>query len=138
MKTKLTIEAVEQETLIVLLERCLATAGKRAAEQIVDLETLRQILASKGLVDETEGEPTAKCTPELKDAIRKFQQLHWEAHPFSCRKGPERCDGIVGSETEVNLLDTTLEESPPIDSLSGMMGSVGMGDPGIGTHDIHH
>jgi len=113
MKTKLTIETVEQETLIVLLERCLASTGRRAAKEITDVAQLNQILADKGLIDAFDGEPSEKCTPELKDAIRKFQQTHWEAHPYSCKGGCDLCDGIVGTETETNLLDNTLELSPP-------------------------
>jgi len=102
----------EEETLMVLLERCIATAGRRAAKQVVDIALLKQILVDKGFVGETDGAATAKCTPELKNAIRKFQELHWEAHPYSCRGGCDLCDGIVGTETEANLLDSALEPSP--------------------------
>ena len=118
MKTKLTIGAVEQETLIVLLERCLAITGRRAAKRVTDVGQINQILADKGFVDAFDGEPSDKCTPELKDAIRKFQQTHWEAHPYSCKGGCDLCDGIVGAETEDNLLDNTLAPSAPCEKKS--------------------
>ena len=111
-KTRL-FEIIEETTITVLLERCLATSGNNAATQIADVAQLQQVLAYRGLIDASTGEPLETCTPDLRQAIRDFQSVYWDAHPYSCRRGPKDCDGVVGSETEANLLDINLEASPP-------------------------